>query len=196
MTLISIEEAKTRLAECNVLLKYMSFLQKNGLSDCGRGQIMGQASLLQEYLEEKEEQEKQRLATDESSQQQKEQQQQEKQQAITKDAEKTRTMIKATFHEADISNISKSDLLSQVRSVTSKSKVTTVEENNELAREELNKQTRQTLPQSMSDITTSDSGSGVETNKQTDRSWINKIKKATDVENWRSSSILTEVMFI
>ena len=183
MTLISIEEAKTRLAECNVLLKYISFLQKNGLSDCGRGQIMGQASLLQEYLEEKEEQEKQRLATDESSQQQKEQQQ-EKQQAITKDAEKTRTMIKATFHEADISNISKSDLLSQVRSVTSKSKVTTIEENNELAREELNKQTRQTLPQPMSDITTSDSG--VETNKQTDRSWINKIKKATDVENWRS----------
>ena len=183
MTLISIEEAKTRLAECNVLLKYMSFLQKNGLSDCGRGQIMGQASLLQEYLEEKEEQEKQRLATDKSSQQQKEQQQ-EKQQAITKDAEKIRTMIKATFHETAVSNISKSDLLSQVRSVTSKAKVTTVEENNELAREELNKQARQTLPQPMSDITTSDSE--VETNKQTDRSWINKIKKATDVENWRS----------
>ena len=183
MTLISIEEAKTRLAECNVLLKYMSFLQKNGLSDCGRGQIMGQASLLQEYLEEKEEQEKQRLATDESSQQQKEQQQ-EKQQAITKDAEKIRTMIKATFHETAVSNISKSDLLSQVGCVTSKAKVTTVEENNELAREELNKQARQTLPQPMSDITTSDSE--VETNKQTDRSWINKIKKATDVENWRS----------
>src|ERR1043166_6980817 len=164
MTLISIEEAKTRLAECNVLLKYISFLQKNGLSDCGRGQIMGQASLLQEYLEEEE--------------------QQEKQQAITKDAEKIRTMIKATFHETAVSNISKSDLLSQVGCVTSKAKVTTVEENNELAREGLNKQARQTLPQPMSDIITS--YSGVETNKQTDRSWINKIKKATDVENWRS----------
>jgi hypothetical protein len=164
MTLISIEEAKTRLAECNVLLKYISFLQKNGLSDCGRGQIMGQASLLQEYLEEKEEQEKQ--------------------QAITKDAEKIRTMIKATFHETAVSNISKSDLLSQVGCVTSKAKVTTVEENNELAREGLNKQARQTLPQPMSDIITS--YSGIETNKQTDRSWINKIKKATDVENWRS----------
>ena len=68
--------------------------------------------------------------------------------------------------------------------VTSKAKVTTVEENNELAREGLNKQARQTLPQPMSDIITS--YSGVETNKQTDRSWINKIKKATDVENWRS----------
>ncbi|HET7283353.1 MAG TPA: hypothetical protein VFI70_01585 [Nitrososphaeraceae archaeon] len=168
MTLISIEEAKTRLTECNVLLKYMSFLQKNGLSDCGRGQIMGQASLLQEYL--KEEQQKE--------------QEQEKQQAITKDAEKTRTMIKATFHETAVSNISKSDLLSQVASVIDKAKVTTVEESNELAREGLSKQIRQTLPQPMSDIITSDSG--VETNKQTDRSWINKIKKATDVENWRS----------
>jgi len=188
MTLMSIEEAKTRLAECNVLLKYISFLQKNGLSDCGRGQIMGQASLLQEYLEEEEQQEKQQLATVESSWQQKEQQQekqqQEKQQAITKDAEKTRTMIKATFHETAVSNISKSDLLSQVGCVTSKAKVTTVEENNELAREGLNKQARQTLPQPMSDIITSDSG--LETNKQTDRSWINKIKKATEVENWRS----------
>src|ERR1051325_11821510 len=124
MTLISIEEAKTRLAECNVLLKYISFLQKNGLSDCGRGQIMGQASLLQEYLEEEEQQEKQQLATGESSWQQKEQQQQEKQQAITKDAEKIRTMIKATFHETAVSNISKSDLLSQVGCVTSKAKVT------------------------------------------------------------------------
>ena len=180
MTLMSIEEAKTRLAECNVLLKYISFLQKNGLSDCGRGQIMGQASLLQEYLEEEEQQEKQQLATVESSWQQKEQQQQ----AITKDAEKTRTMIKATFHETAVSNISKSDLLSQVGCVTSKAKVTTVEENNELVREGLNKQARQTLPQPMSDIITSDSG--VETNKQTDRSWINKIKKATEVENWRS----------
>lgn len=184
MTLISIEDAKTRLAECNVLLKYMSFLQKNGLSDCGRGQIMGQASLLQEYVEEKEQQEKQQLATDESSQQQKEQQKQEKQQTITKDAEKTRTMIKTTFHETAVSNISKSDLLSQVRSVIDKAKVTTVEESNELAREGLNKQIHQTLRQPMSDITTDDRG--VETNKQTDRSWINKIKKATDVENWRS----------
>src|SRR6476469_4970094 len=119
MTLMSIEEAKTRLAECNVLLKYISFLQKNGLSDCGRGQIMGQASLLQEYLEEEEQQEKQQLATVESSWQQKE-----KQQAITKDAEKTRTVIKATFHETAVSNISKSDLLSQVGCVTNKAKVT------------------------------------------------------------------------
>ena len=67
MTLISIEEAKTRLADCNVLLKYMSFLQKNGLSDCGKGQIMGQASLLQEYLKEVQQQESKQWATDGSS---------------------------------------------------------------------------------------------------------------------------------
>ena len=30
----------------------MSFLQKNGFSDCGRGQIMGQMSLIQEFLSE------------------------------------------------------------------------------------------------------------------------------------------------
>ena len=28
----------------------MPFLQNNGFSDCGKGQILGQASLLQEYL--------------------------------------------------------------------------------------------------------------------------------------------------
>jgi hypothetical protein len=73
MTLISIEEAKTRLADCNILLKYMVFLQKNGLSDCGKGQIIGQASLLQEYLKEEEQQENKQCSTDKSSEQQKEQ---------------------------------------------------------------------------------------------------------------------------
>ena len=72
MTLISIEEAKTRLADCNILLKYVVFLQKNGLSDCGKGQIIGQASLLQEYQEE-EQQENKQCSTDKSSEQQKEQ---------------------------------------------------------------------------------------------------------------------------
>jgi hypothetical protein len=48
--MISIEEAKDKLADYNVLLKYMSFLQSNGFSDCGRGQIIGQIALIQEYL--------------------------------------------------------------------------------------------------------------------------------------------------
>ena len=54
MTLISTEEAKTKLLDCKILLKYMVFLQNNGFSDCGKGQIMGQAALLEEYLKEEE----------------------------------------------------------------------------------------------------------------------------------------------
>jgi len=52
MTVLSNESAKSRLEEFRVLLKYMPFLQKNGFSDCGRGQIIGQMSLLQEVLSE------------------------------------------------------------------------------------------------------------------------------------------------
>lgn len=48
--MISIEKARDKLADYNVLLKYMSFLQSNGFSDCGRGQILGQIALLQECL--------------------------------------------------------------------------------------------------------------------------------------------------
>jgi hypothetical protein len=52
MTILSKENAKARLDEFRILLKYMPFLQKNGFSDCGRGQIMGQMSLIQEFLSE------------------------------------------------------------------------------------------------------------------------------------------------
>ncbi|HEX7207077.1 MAG TPA: hypothetical protein VF233_02780, partial [Nitrososphaeraceae archaeon] len=54
MTLVSTEEAKAKLLDCKILLKYMVFLQNNGFSDCGKGQIMGQAALLEEYLKEEE----------------------------------------------------------------------------------------------------------------------------------------------
>lgn len=50
--MISIEEARDKLADYNVLLKHISFLQSNGFSDFGRGQIIGQIALLQEYLVE------------------------------------------------------------------------------------------------------------------------------------------------
>jgi hypothetical protein len=50
MDLISEDEARAKLTDYNILLKYMTFLQNNGFSDCGKGQILGQASLLQEYL--------------------------------------------------------------------------------------------------------------------------------------------------
>ncbi|MGZ5547952.1 MAG: hypothetical protein ACXWFZ_08370, partial [Nitrososphaeraceae archaeon] len=52
MTILSKENAKARLEEFRILLRYMPFLQKNGFSDCGRGQIMGQMSLIQEFLSE------------------------------------------------------------------------------------------------------------------------------------------------
>jgi hypothetical protein len=57
MSVTLMDEIKTKLAECNVLLKYMTFLQNNGLSDCGKGQIIGQASLLQEYIKKEQENE-------------------------------------------------------------------------------------------------------------------------------------------
>jgi hypothetical protein len=48
--MISKEEARNKLADYNVLLEHISFLQSNGFSDFGRGQMIGQISLLQEYL--------------------------------------------------------------------------------------------------------------------------------------------------
>ena len=121
MTLISIVEAKTRLAECNVLLKYMSFLQKNGLSDCGRGQIMGQVSLLMEHLKEKEQQESKQWISDISDQQE-EKPREKQQQTITKDAEKAGRIITAAFQENIVNNMSKSDLLRQVGNAIDKLK--------------------------------------------------------------------------
>lgn len=53
MAIPSKENAKIRIEEFRTILKYMPFLQKNGLSDCGRGQIIGQMHLLQEFLNEK-----------------------------------------------------------------------------------------------------------------------------------------------
>jgi hypothetical protein len=71
-----------------------------------------------------------------------------------------------------------------VGSATGKAKVTTVEENKELATEGLHKRARQTLPQPIDVTTTEDDNNksqqqigGVITNRQTDQFWINKIKK-------------------
>jgi hypothetical protein len=50
MGMISAEEAKIKLSEWNVLIKYMNFLQANGFTDCGKGQILGQVSLIRECL--------------------------------------------------------------------------------------------------------------------------------------------------
>jgi hypothetical protein len=50
MGMISADEAKIKLSECNVLIKYMNFLQANGFTDCGKGQILGRVSLIRECL--------------------------------------------------------------------------------------------------------------------------------------------------
>ena len=47
-----IEKIKEKLDDYNVLLKHMDFLQNNGFSDFGRGHIVGQIELLEEYLSE------------------------------------------------------------------------------------------------------------------------------------------------
>jgi hypothetical protein len=52
--MVSMDEAIIKLTECKVLLKYMSFLQNNGFSDCGKGQIIGKAALLEEYVKKEE----------------------------------------------------------------------------------------------------------------------------------------------
>jgi hypothetical protein len=52
INMFSTQRAKEKLADCNVLLRYMTFLQNNGFSDYGKGQIMGQIGLLREYLED------------------------------------------------------------------------------------------------------------------------------------------------
>ena len=47
-----IEKIKEKLGDYNVLLKHMDFLQNNGFSDYGKGHIVGQIDLLEEYLRE------------------------------------------------------------------------------------------------------------------------------------------------
>ena len=63
-------------------------------------------------------------------------------------------MINASFHENAVDNTSKPDPLNQVGGVIDKTKEIMIEENNEFVREGINKQTHQTLPKSMNEITT------------------------------------------
>ncbi|HZD35367.1 MAG TPA: hypothetical protein VE130_09205 [Nitrososphaeraceae archaeon] len=50
--MITLELAKTKLNELNVLVRYLPFLQNNGFSDIGRGKILGQVQLLKELINE------------------------------------------------------------------------------------------------------------------------------------------------
>ena len=48
--MITLELAKTKMNELNVLIRYLSFLQNNGFSDLGKGKILGQVQLLKELI--------------------------------------------------------------------------------------------------------------------------------------------------
>ena len=50
--MITLELARTKLSELNVLIRYLSFLQNNGFSDLGKGKILGQVQLLKELINE------------------------------------------------------------------------------------------------------------------------------------------------
>ena len=50
--MITLELAKTKLNELNVLIRYLSFLRNNGFSDLGKGKILGQVQLLKELINE------------------------------------------------------------------------------------------------------------------------------------------------
>ena len=50
--MITLELAKTKLNELNVLIRYLPFLQNNGFSDLGKGKILGQVQLLKELINE------------------------------------------------------------------------------------------------------------------------------------------------
>jgi hypothetical protein len=66
--MITLELAKTKLSELNVLIRYLSFLQNNGFTDLGKGKILGQAQLLRELInEEGENQENNDVITQEIS---------------------------------------------------------------------------------------------------------------------------------
>jgi len=80
--------------------------------------------------------------------------------------------------------------------IDNKTKETMIDVNNGYAREGLEKQIHhQTPPKSMNEITTTGDdnnksqqqiGGSKTSNKETDQSWFNKIKKVTEIENWRS----------
>jgi hypothetical protein len=189
---LSIEEAKIRLADYNILLKYMSFLQNNGLSECGKGQIIGQISLLQEYLQEgvTRQVNNNNNNNNENSYQPQQEKEQEKQQQVTiKDPASTGKVAKMMTEELqenalNTTTSSKSGLLRQVGNLVEKAKDITMEENNEIdyyARiDNSNKSQLQKQKETNERIRANNNN-----NKETDESWINKIKRATEVENWK-----------
>ncbi len=176
MTLISTEEAKAKLFDCKILLKYMVFLQNNGLSDCGKGQIMGQAALLEEYL--KEEEQKQYKGTFDKQHKQIEEHEK---QIMTKSTEEV-AKISETFRE-NTTNIYKG-LLRQVGNMMEKPKdIKDTNCNYAVKKDDPKLQTFQRITQPIGDATINGKeigGSGE--NKEMSESWRDKIKRMTQVD--------------
>lgn len=176
MALISTEEAKSKLLDCKVLLKYMVFLQNNGFSDCGKGQIMGQAALLEEYL--KEEEQKQYKGTFDKQHKQTEEHEK---QTITKSTEEV-AKISETFRE-NTTNIYKG-LLRQVGNMMEKPKdIKDTNSNYAVKKDDPKLQTFQRITQPIGDAMINEKeigGSGE--NKEMSESWRDKIKRMTQVD--------------
>jgi hypothetical protein len=177
MALISTEEAKAKLLDCKVLLKYMVFLQNNGFSDCGKGQILGQAALLEEYL--KEEEKKQKGTFDKSHKQIEEQ----GKQIITKSIEE-QGKISETFRE-NTTNIYKG-FLRQVGNMIDKPKdIKDADSNYVVKNDDANIEKLQEVTQSqvIDNATINGKQIGViGENKEMIQSWRDKIKRMTQVD--------------
>ncbi len=177
MTLVSTEEAKTKLLDCKILLKYMAFLQNNGFSDCGKGQIMGQAALLEEYL--KEEEKKQKGTFDKSHKQIEEQ----GKQIITKSIEE-QGKISETFRE-NTTNIYKG-FLRQVGNMIDKPKdIKDADSNYVVKNDDANIEKFQEVTQSQAIDSATINGKQIGVigeNKEMIQSWRDKIKRMTQVD--------------
>lgn len=178
MALISTEEAKAKLLDCKVLLKYMVFLQNNGLSDCGKGQIMGQAALLEEYL--KEEEKKQNKGTFDKPYKHIEEQ---GRQIMTKSTEEP-GKISETFLE-NTANIYKG-FLRQVGNMMDKPKDTKDANSNYVVKQDdpnVQKFQEVTQSQPVDNATINGKQIGeIGENKEMIQSWRDKIKKMTQVD--------------
>jgi hypothetical protein len=208
MALMSIEEAKLRLQEYNILLKYMDFLQSNGFTDCGKGQIIGQTSFLQEYIQEERKEEATHKNTEERYKNidllaHVRQGDYEKRLTIeTKNSIDTRVKkIDGTIQESSTgSNVFKSGILKQVGNLIDRAKDKTMiqqrkdpEFGTEPDEQHIDKKinTSQLSSQSITNarIQTKDKkqiqGEFEIEGQQEDESLFDKIKKSTDVDNWQ-----------
>ena len=206
---MSIEEAKSRLQEYNILLKYMDFLQSNGFTDCGKGQIIGQTSFLQEYIQEERKEEVTHKNTEERYKNidllgHVRQGDYEKRLTIeTKNSIDTRVKkIDGTIQESSTgSNVFKSSILKQVGNLIDRAKDKTMiqqrkdpEFGTEPDEQHIDKKinTSQLSSQSITNPRISQTkdkkqiqGESEIEGQQEDESLFDKIKKSTDVDNWQ-----------